>query len=64
MAARNFEAPLPPAAAAFRTISSCPYDGNGPDGQPHEEQESDRAATPFQITMPDRIFPSIFPCTW
>ena len=27
-----------------------------PDGQPHEEQESDRAATPFQITMPDRIF--------
>ena len=27
-----------------------------PDGQPHEEPESDRAATPFQITMPDRIF--------
>ena len=24
----NFEAPLPPAAAASRTISSCPYDGN------------------------------------
>ena len=28
MAARNFEAPLPPAAAASSTISSCPYDGN------------------------------------
>ena len=24
----NFEAPLPPAAAASSTISSCPYDGN------------------------------------
>ena len=31
MAARNFEDPLPPAAAASRTISSCPYDGNAPD---------------------------------
>ena len=31
MAARNFEAPLPPAAAASSTISSCPYDGNGDD---------------------------------
>ena len=29
-----------------------------PDGQPHEEPESDRAATPFQITMPDRLFSS------